>query len=117
MELIIDGLHKIRRTTYHARTISDISIDKRDGVGGRDASYVFTFPPIDNPLDGWNKKMEVYLCKYPTPDEKYELFVMGWHSATLENITISEIKDAHTFLTKIGLVLDKLKDYIDVNGR
>jgi hypothetical protein len=111
MELVIDGLHKIRRTTYHARTISDISIDKRDGAGGRDASYVFTFPPIDNPLDGWNKKMEVYLCKYPTPDEKYELFVMGLHGVTCHYLELEEIKDIIVFQVHIISTMNKAKEY------
>jgi len=111
MELIIDGLHKIRRTTYHARTISDISIDKRDGVGGRDASYVFTFPPIDNPLDGWNKKMEVYLCKYPTPDETYELFVMGLHGVTCYYLELEQIKDINVFQVHIIATMNRAKQY------
>ena len=81
MELVIEGLDKIRRTTYHARTISDISIDKR-GRYSNATSYVFTFPPIGNGLEGWNKKMEVYLCKFPDPNDKYELFVMGLHGVT-----------------------------------
>jgi hypothetical protein len=41
---------------------------------------------------------------------------MGWHTATLEMVTLSEIKDSHTFLTKMGIVLDKLKEYIDIHG-
>jgi hypothetical protein len=73
-------------------------------------------PAYEFKVNLYGKDEEVTLYKN-SKNEKYELFVMGWHSATLENITISEIKDAHTFLAKMGLVLDKLKDYIDVNGR
>ncbi len=73
-------------------------------------------PAYEFKMNLYGKDEAVTLYKN-AKNEKYELFVMGWHSATLENITISEIKDAHTFLTKIGLVLDKLKDYIDGNGR
>ena len=111
MELVIDGLHKIRRTTYHARTISDISIDKRDGAGGRAASYVFTFPPIDNPLDGWNKKIEVYLCKFPEGSGRYELFVMGLHGVTCHYLELEEIKDIIVFQVHIISTMNKAKEY------
>ena len=109
MELVIDGLHKIRRTTYHARTISDISIDKR-GVG-RAASYVFTFPQIDSPIDGWNRELQVYLCKFPDPNDKYELFVMGLHGVTCYYLELEEIKDINVFQVHIIATMSKAKEY------
>jgi hypothetical protein len=109
MELVIDGLDKIRRTTYHARTISDIHIDTRQP--GRDASYVFTFPPIDNPLDGWNKQMKVYLCKFPEGNGRYELFVMGLHGVTCHYLELEEIKDMVVFQVHIISTMNKAKKY------
>jgi hypothetical protein len=109
MELVIDGITKLIQRTYHSRKIKDIRIDTRQP--GRDASYVFTFPPIDNPLDGWNKKMEVYLCKYPTPDEKYELFVMGLHGVTCHYLELEEIKDIIVFQVHIIATMSKAKKY------
>ena len=109
MELVIDGLDKLKRTTYHARTISDIHIDKRNGA--RAASYVFTFPPIDNPLDGWNKKIEVYLCKFPEGSGRYELFVMGLHGVTCHYLELEEIKDIVVFQVHIISTMNKAKKY------
>jgi hypothetical protein len=109
MELVIEGLDKLIWSTYVQRKISDIQVDTRQI--GRDASYVFTFPPIDNPLDGWNKKMEVYLCKYPTPDEKYELFVMGLHGVTCHYLELEEIKDIIVFQVHIISTMNKAKEY------
>ncbi len=110
MELVIDGLHKIRRTTYHARTISDISIDKR-GRYSYAASYVFTFPPIGNGLEGWDKELQVYLCKFPDPDGKYELFVMGLHGVTCHYLELEEIKDIVVFQVHIIATMSKAKKY------
>lgn len=42
----------------------------------------------------------------------YELFIMGYHAATLEHIKISEVKDWKLFLEKVGMVMDKFKSYI-----
>ena len=110
MELIIDGLHKIRRTTYHARTISDISIDKR-GRYSNAASYVFTFPPIGNGLEGWDKELQVYLCKFPDPDGKYELFVMGLHGVTCYYLELEQIKDINVFQVHIIATMNRAKQY------
>ena len=110
MELVIEGLDKLRHYTHHGRKISDIRIDKRQ-PGTNSASYVFTFPPIGNGLEGWNKKMEVYLCKYPTPDEKYELFVMGLHGVTCYYLERDEIKDFETFHNYMISTMFKAKHY------
>jgi hypothetical protein len=110
MELVIDGLHKIRRTTYHARTISDISIDNR-GRYSNAASYVFTFPPIGNGLEGWDKELQVYLCKFPDPDGKYELFVMGLHGVTCYYLELEEIKDINVFQVHIIATMSKAKKF------
>jgi hypothetical protein len=107
---VIDGLHKIRRTTYHARTISDISIDKR-GRYSNAASYVFTFPPIGNGLEGWDKELQVYLCKFPDPDGKYELFVMGLHGVTCYYLELEQIKDINVFQVHIIATMNRAKQY------
>jgi hypothetical protein len=109
MELVIDGITKLIQRTYHSRKIKDIRIDTRQP--GRDASYVFTFPPIDNPLDGWNKKMEVYLCKYPTENGCYELFVMGLHGVTCYYLERNEIKDMDKFHNYMISTMFKAKFY------
>jgi hypothetical protein len=110
MELVIDGITKLIYRTYHGRKIEDIRIDKRE-PSTNSASYVFTFPPIDSPLDGWNRKMEVYLCKYPTPDEKYELFVMGLHGVTCYYLEKDEIKDFEKFHNYMVSTMFKAKFY------
>ena len=109
MELVIEGLDKLIFRTYHSRKIKDIRIDTRQP--GRDASYVFTFPPIGNGLDGWNKKMEVYLCKYPTPNEQYELFVMGLHGVTCDYLELKQIRDIDIFQAHIISVMNRAKTY------
>jgi hypothetical protein len=109
MELVIDGITKLIYRTYHGRKIEDIRVDKRQT--GRDASYVFTFPPIDSGLKGWNKKMEVYLCKYPTTNGCYELFVMGLHGVTCYYLEIEEIKDFEKFHNYMISTMFKAKTY------
>ena len=109
MELVIDGLDKLRLHTYDGRKITDIRIEKRDGT--RDASYVFTFPPIDNRLKGWDKELEVYLCKFPEGSGRYELFVMGLHGVTCIYLELKEVRDIKVFQTYMALVIDKAKKY------
>jgi hypothetical protein len=109
MELVIDGITKLIYHTYDGRKIGDIRIEKRQI--GRDASYVFTFPPIDNLLKGWNKELEVYLSKFPDGSGRYELFVMGLHGMTCIYLELKEIKDIKVFQTYMALVIDKAKKY------
>ena len=109
MELVIEGLDKLRFHTYDERKISDIRIDKRNGA--RNASYVFVFPSIDNPLDGWNKELEVYLCKHPDGSGRYELFVMGLHGITCHWLEWDEIKDMNSFHNCMISTMFKAKQY------
>jgi len=108
MELVIEGLDKLRHRTYHSRKIENIRIDTRQP--GRDSSYVFTFPPIDS-IDGWNKKMEVYLCKFPDTNGRYELFVMGLHGVTCYYLERKEIKDIDSFHNYMVSTIFKAKTY------
>ncbi len=108
MELVIDGITKLIYRTYHGRKIEDIRIDTRQP--GRDSSYVFTFPPIDS-IDGWNKKMEVYLCKFPDTNGRYELFVMGLHGVTCYYLERKEIKDIDSFHNYMVSTIFKAKTY------
>ena len=109
MELVIDGLDKLMVSTYVQRKISDIRIDSRQI--SRDASYVFTFPPIDSPIDGWNKELEVYLCKFPTPNGVYELFVMGLHGMTCSYLQLKQIRDIEIFQAHIISTMIRAKTY------
>jgi hypothetical protein len=109
MELVIEGLDKLRHYTHHGRKLSDIRIDKRNAA--RAASYVFTFPPIGNGLDGWNKKMEVYLCKFPEGSGRYELFVMGLHGVTCDYLELKQIRDIDIFQAHIISVMNRAKTY------
>lgn len=109
MELVIEGLDKLILSTYVQRKISDIRIDN-SGVG-RDASYVFTFPPIDSSIDGWNKKLEVYLCKFPTQDGVYELFVMGLHGISCSYLDLKQIRDIDIFQAHFIGTMIRAKTY------
>jgi hypothetical protein len=109
MELVIDGITKLINRTYHGRKIESIRIDKRE-PGTNSASYVFTFPPIDS-IDGWNKKMEVYLCKYPSSRGGYELFVMGLHGVTCYYLNRDDIKDMDRFHNYMVSTIFKAKTY------
>jgi hypothetical protein len=109
MELVIDGITKLIYHTYDGRKISDIRIDKRNGA--RAASYVFTFPSIDSTLDGWNRELEVYLCKFPDGSGRYELFVMGLHGVTCHYLERDEIKDMNSFHNHMISTMFKAKQY------
>ena len=109
MELVIEGLDKLRHYTHHGRKISDIRIDKRNGA--RAASYVFTFPSIDGTLEGWNRELEVYLCKFPDGSGRYELFVMGLHGITCHYLERDEIKDFEKFHNYMVSTMFKAKTY------
>ena len=109
MELVIDGITKLIYHTYDGRKITDIRIDKK-GVG-RAACYVFTFPSIDGSIEGWNRELEVYLCKYPDGSGRYELFVMGLHGVTCHYLEWEEIKDMTSFHNCMISTMFKAKQY------
>jgi len=109
MELVIEGLDKLIFRTYHERKIGNIRIDKRNGA--RAASYVFTFPSIDVALEGWNRELEVYLCKFPEGSGRYELFVMGLHGVTCHYLELDEIKDMNSFHNSMISTMFKAKQY------
>jgi hypothetical protein len=110
MELVIEGLDKLRHYTHHGRKISDIRIDKRERYSFA-SSYVFTFPPIGKGLEGWDKELEVYLRKYPTPNEQYELFVMGLHGVTCDYLELKQIRDIEIFQAHIISTMIRAKTY------
>ena len=110
MELVIEGLDKLRHYTHHGRKLSDIQVDTR-GRYSNAASYVFTFPPIGNGLEGWDKELQVYLCKYPTPNEQYELFVMGLHGVTCDYLELKQIRDIEIFQAHIISTMIRAKTY------
>jgi hypothetical protein len=114
MELIIDGLHKLQSLSFSERKIERIHIDTRARYSNA-TSYVFTFPPIGNGLEGWDKEFEVYLCKYPTPDEKYELFVMGLHGVTCYDCSLREIKNFEKFTNLMDTVVMGSKVFWESN--
>jgi hypothetical protein len=110
MELVIEGLDKLRHYTHHGRKISDIRIDKRQ-PGTNSASYVFTFPSIDGSIEGWNRELEVYLCKFPDGSGRYELFVMGLHGVTCDYLELKQIRDIDIFQAHIISVMNRAKTY------
>jgi hypothetical protein len=110
MELVIEGLDKLIFRTYHGRKIGNIHIDTR-GRYSNAKSYVFTFPPIGNGLEGWDKELEVYLCKYPSNQGGYELFVMGLHGITCYYLEREHIKDIDIFHNYMVSTMFKAKTY------
>jgi hypothetical protein len=110
MELVIEGLDKLIWSTYVQRKISDIHIDKR-GRYSNATSYVFTFPSIDGSIEGWNRELEVYLCKFPDGSGRYELFVMGLHGVTCDYLELKQIRDIDIFQAHIISVMNRAKTY------
>ncbi len=119
MVLNISGINKLTGHHFHNRTIEKVTTEK-----GRIESanaYVFHFPAIPctnrkpNSYKQWEDEFEVYLYRNPNSYGKYELFVMGLHGVTCEDLDIFDIKKFGHFSAYMGKVVLKCKKYWDEN--
>jgi|LauGreDrversion4_2_1035121.scaffolds.fasta_scaffold263801_4 hypothetical protein len=115
MVITIDNIRKLVGCHFHNRTIQDISLSERFGKGS--ASYVFHFdaiPSIHVSLNKkWEDEFEVHLYRSPKQNGKYELFVMGLHGVTCEELYWKDIQNFSEFYSYIYLVIGRAKKYWD----
>ena len=116
MVIRIDGIDKLVGEQFRARIIEKVSHAKR--YGEKSDSYVFHFASI--PLNGsrnpnrykqWEDGFEVYLSRYPDPNGIYELFWMGLHGVTCQQLDKRDITDFDTFNGHLGLVVERGRNY------
>ncbi len=113
MVIVIEGINKLVGFQFRTRTIQKITNTKR--YGEKSDSYVFHFAPIltnvlTNPKQ-WEDSFEVYLSRYPDPNGIYELFWMGLHGVTCQQLYKEDITDFDTFTGHLGLVVERGRNY------
>ena len=113
MVIVIEGINKLVGEQFRTRTIQKITTTKR--YGDNAGVYVFHFAPIltnvlTNPKQ-WEDSFEVYLSRYPDPNGIYELFWMGLHGVTCQQLYKEDITDFDTFTGHLGLVVDRGRKY------
>lgn len=119
MVLNISGVNKLTQHTFSGRRIEKVTTEKGRIVSAD--AYVFHFPAIPyttrkpNSYKQWEDEFQVYLYRKPNSYGKYELFVMGLHGVTCEDLDISQIKDPKVFEVYMCVVTDKAKKYWDEN--
>ena len=113
MVIQIEGINRLVGEQFRTRTIQKITNTKR--YGEKSDSYVFHFAPIlTNVLTNskkWEDSFEVYLTRYPDPNGIYELFWMGLHGVTCQQLYKEDITDFDTFTGHLGLVVDRGRKY------
>lgn len=115
MVLNISGIDRLKHNFFHNREVLKITLAER--FGKESGSYVFHFGqcPITvlkptNRMKQWGDPFEVHLCRYPKHN-KYELFVMGLHGVTCQELTLDEVKNFSEFVNGIELVIGRAKRY------
>jgi len=115
MVIQIDGINKLVGEQFRTRTIEKVTQANRYGKGSD--SYVFHFAPIpyNNPKNGaykiWEDGFEVYLSRYPDPNGIYELFWMGLHGVTCQQLYKEDITDYQNFIAHLGAVVERGRNY------
>ena len=115
MVLNISGIHKLKGHLFHNREVVDVTLVER--WGKTSASYVFHFGscPIHTPkpsqrLKQWGDPFEVHLCRHPK-NKMYELFVMGLHGVTCQELYWEDIQNFPNFIASFGVVVGRAKKY------
>jgi hypothetical protein len=120
MVLNISGIDKLIGQSFHNRTIEKVTLAAR--WSKESASYVFHFPAI--PYSGpknphryktWYDDFEVHLCRYPKHGKVYELFVMGLHGVTYQELYWEDIQNFPNFIASFGVVVGRSKKYWEEN--
>jgi hypothetical protein len=116
MVLNISGIDKLVGEQFRTRTIQKVTNAKR--YGEKSDAYVFQFAPIltnvltnPNRYKQWEDGFEVYLSRYPDPNGIYELFWMGLHGVTCQQLDKRDIMDFDTFTGHLGLVVERGRNY------
>ncbi len=116
MVIQIEGINRLVGEQFRTRTIQKITTTKR--YGDNAGVYVFHFAPIltnvpknPNRYRQWEDSFEVYLSRYPDPNGIYELFWMGLHGVTCQQLYKEDITDFDTFTGHLGLVVDRGRKY------
>jgi len=116
MVIVIEGINKLVGEQFRTRTIQKITTTKR--YGDNAGVYVFHFAPIltnvpknPNRYRQWEDSFEVYLSRYPDPNGIYELFWMGLHGVTCQQLYKEDITDFDTFTGHLGLVVERGRNY------
>ena len=115
MVITIDGITKLVGEQFRTRTIEKITTAKR--YSELSDSYVFHFAPIQlngsrnpNSYKQWEDEFEVYLHRHPN-NGIYELFWMGLHGVTCQELYKEDIMDIQTFIGHLGLVVERGRNY------
>lgn len=114
MVLNIDGIQKLKGHLFFNREIIGVESIKR--FGDTSDAYVFHFSEIPGPniptsgTKEWEDAFDVYLNRYPK-NGTYELFWMGLHGVTCEQLNISQIRNFGIFSSCIQKVVGFGKAY------
>lgn len=116
MVITIDGIDKLVGEQFRTRTIEKVTNAKR--YGPNSDCYVFHFAsiPYTSPKTGaqykrWEDGFEVYLYRHSDDNGIYELFWMGLHGVTCQQLYKRDITDFDTFTGHLGLVVERGRNY------
>ena len=111
MVITIDGIQKMKGHLFCGREIVDVKADNFFNT----LHYVFHFDSLTsngNPYGCWENRFEVHLLREPK-NGSYELYLMGLHSVTCQQLDKSEIQNFRTFYSYFEKVVRLGKTYWD----
>lgn len=114
--ITIEGIDKLVGEQFRTRTIERVSNAKRYN---EDVDcYVFHFKAESlnsgrnpNRYKQWEDGFEVYLHRHPTDNGIYELFWMGLHGVTCQELYKEDILDYQNFIAHLGAVVQRGRNY------
>lgn len=114
--ITIEGIEKLVGEQFRTRTIDKVTIAKR--YKDDSDSYVFHFKaePLNSArytmaYQKWEDEFKVYLYRRPTDNGMYELFWMGLHGVTCQELYKEDIMDYQNFIAHLGAVVERGRNY------
>ena len=113
MVITIDGIQKMKGHLFCGREIIDVQAEKWFST----FHYVFKFGSIPTnepptPFTKWEDEFDIHLSREPK-NGSYELYVMGLHGVTCQQLDKSEIQNFRTFYSYFEKVVRLGKQYWD----
>lgn len=113
MVITINGIQKLEGHIFCNRTVGKVTSEEHFGS----PVYVFHFPDINGGgYMSWNEGFRIFLHREPK-NGSYELFLMGLHGVTCQQLDKSEIRNFSTFYSYFEKVVRLGKGYWDNSNK
>lgn len=111
MVITINGIEKMKGHLFCGREVADVKDMSHFGT----EHYTFHFNSIGNKTTthmSWEDKFVIHLSREPK-NGIYELYWMGLHGVTCQQLDVSQVRNFQTFYSYFEKVIRLAKEYWD----